>query len=82
MYHSERLGSAVGFDIALEKVYNKPANIKGGMTRRKEAVALWNLIKHEKDMFVADLSDLCRLSDNDDELNYHHDFRCNNCTRV
>ena len=70
MYHSERLGSAVGFDMALEKVYNKPAKIKGGMTRRKEAVALWNLIKHEKYLFVADLSDLCRLSDNDDELNY------------
>lgn len=77
MYHSDRLGSAVGFDMALEKVYNKPAKIKGGiigLTRRKEAVALWNLLKHEKDIIVADLAERCRLSEQEDELNFHHDF--------
>ena len=25
MYHTDKQGSAVGFDMALEKVYNKPA---------------------------------------------------------
>ena len=42
MYHTLRQGSAVRFDMALEKCYNKPANVAGGiirMTRQKEAVA-------------------------------------------
>ena len=59
MYHTLRHGSAVGFDMALEKCYNKhdkPAKVAGGiigMTRQKKAVALWNLLKHEKDRAVA-----------------------------
>ena len=78
MYHTNRQGSAVGFDMALEKVYNKPAKRTGGiigMTRRKEAVGMWNLLKHEKDQYVANMTVLCSFSDEDDELNLHHDFR-------
>ena len=58
MYHTLRHGSAVGFDMALEKCYNNPAKVAGGIigiTRQKEAVALWNLLKHEKDLRVAQL---------------------------
>ena len=43
--------SAVPMDQALEKAYNKPAKGQGGtigFTRRKEAVAQFNLIRHEK----------------------------------
>ena len=78
MYHTLRQGSAVGFDMALEKCYNKPAKVAGGiigMTRRKEAVALWNLLKHEKDLHVAQLLEWCNLGDKDDsELSLHHEF--------
>ncbi|KAG1656508.1 hypothetical protein GQR58_023875 [Nymphon striatum] len=69
MYHTPRQGSAVGLDMALEKCYNKPAKVAGGiigMTRQKEAVALWNLLKHEKDLHVAQLLEWCNLGDKDD----------------
>ena len=69
MYHTLRQGSAVGFDMALEKCCNKPAKVAGGiigMTRQKEAVALWNLLKHEKDLHVAQLLEWCNLGDKDD----------------
>ena len=49
-------GSAVLMDQALEQYYNKPAKGAGGIigyTRRKENVALWNLIKQEKELFVS-----------------------------
>ena len=79
MYHIARQSSAVGFDMALEKCYyNKPAKVAGGiigMTRQKEAVALWNLLKHEKHLHVAQLLEWCNLNDKDDsELNLHHEF--------
>ncbi|KAG1656507.1 hypothetical protein GQR58_023875 [Nymphon striatum] len=78
MYHTPRQGSAVGLDMALEKCYNKPAKVAGGiigMTRQKEAVALWNLLKHEKDLHVAQLLEWCNLGDKDDsELSLHHEF--------
>ena len=78
MYHTLRQGSAVGFDMALEKCYNKPAKVAGGiigMTRQKEAVAVWNLLKHEKDLHVAQLLEWCNLADKDDsELSLHHEF--------
>ena len=41
MYHTQV--NAVGFDMALEKCYNKPAKVAGdiiGMIRWKEAVGL------------------------------------------
>ena len=59
MYHTLRHGSDTEFDMALEKCYNKTAKeVAGGiigMTRQKEAVALWDLLKHEKDLHVAQL---------------------------
>ena len=64
--------------MALEKCYNKTAKVAGGiigMTRQKEAVALWNLLKHEKDIHVAQLLEWCNLGDKDDsELSLHHEF--------
>ena len=78
MYHTLRQGSAVRFDMALKKCYNKPAKVAGGiirMTRQNEAVALWNLLKHEKDIHVAQLLEWCNFGDKDDsELSLHHEF--------
>ena len=80
MYFSSRKCSAVGMDMALEKVYNKPAkNIGGiiGITSKKEAVAQWNLLKHEKDLHVSNMLEWANLSaskDRDSELNLHHEF--------
>ena len=53
--HTVRHGSGVPMDQALEKEYNKPAKGPGGIigiTRRKEAVCKWNIIKHEKAHFL------------------------------
>ena len=36
------------------------------MTRQKEAVALWDLLKHEKDLNLAQLLEWCKLGDKDD----------------
>ena len=64
--------------MTLEKCYNKPAKVAGGiigMNRQKEAVALWNLLKHEKDIHVTQLLEWCNLGDKDDsELSLHHVF--------
>ena len=64
--------------MTLEKCYNKPAKVAGGiigMNRQKEAVALWNLLKHEKDIHVTQLLEWCNLGDKDDsELSLHHEF--------
>ena len=83
VYSTSRKCSAIGMDMGLEKVYNKPAKSIGGiigMTARKEAVAQWNLLKHEKDLHVANMLDWVNLSANKDqvsELNLHHDFASN-----
>ena len=63
-------------DMALEKQYNKPA--KGpsgiiGISRRKEAVCKWNLIRHDKLLYTSNLESLCNLIA-DDEYNLHHEF--------
>ena len=53
--HTNRYGSSVPMDQELEKAYNKPAKCQAGIigvTRRKEAVLKWNLIKHEKNQFT------------------------------
>ena len=66
-YLSERKGSAIGFDQALEKAYNFTAKAAGaiiGSTRQKEAVALWNIIKHQKDLFVSFLRDTANVGEN------------------
>ena len=78
MYHTRQCSR---IDMALEKCYNKPAKVAGGiigMNRQKEAVALWNLLKHEKDIHVTQLLEWCNLGDKDDsELSLHHEFNPN-----
>ena len=85
MHFSKRKGSAVGFDMALEKVFNKTAKIVGGIigfTARKEAVALWNITKHENDLHVAALENWCGMnSEKDSELDLHHAFTSSNAAR-
>ena len=68
--------SAIHFDQALEKEYNK--NVKGsdgivGFTREQEVAAKWNIIKHEKMQYFNFLNDLCNLSINS-EYSLHHGF--------
>ena len=64
--------------MALEKCYNKPAKVTGGiigMTIQKEVVALWDVLEHEKDPHVVQLLEWCKLGDKDDsELSLHHEF--------
>ncbi len=67
-------GSGVPFDQALEQSYNRPAKVSGGIigvTRKKDAVALWDIIKHKKDEYVHLLK---KRDDVDGELSLHHDF--------
>ena len=69
-------GSGVLMDQALEKEYNKPAKGQGGITgvsRRKQAVSQWNIIKHEKSKFTKHLRELCCLNE-DNEYTVHHEF--------
>ena len=75
--HTKRHGRSVPLDQALKKAYTKPAKGQGGvigLTRRKEAVAQWSLIKHEKAEIARFLPELCHL-DNEDEYSLHHKFR-------
>ena len=77
MYMSTKQGSAIAFDMGLEKGYNKPAQTVHGIigyTRRSEALALWNVLKHEKDAYVRNLKEMCHLTDHDDEFSLHHEF--------
>ena len=70
-----KCGSGVPMDQALKKEYNKPASLGGiiGISRRKEAVAQWNIIKHEKSKFTKHLRELCCLNE-DSEYTVHHEF--------
>ena len=67
-------GSGVPFDQALKQHYNHPAKMSGGIigvTRKKDAVALWGIIKHKKDQYV----DLMKTKDDvHGELSLHHNF--------
>ena len=73
---TKRKGSAVPVDQALESKYNKQAKSSSGIigiTRRKEAVCKWGMIKHEK----ANYSNLLRKIssvDQEDEYSLHHEF--------
>ena len=63
-------------DQALEKVYNKKT--KGhcgiiGVTRQKESVAKWNLIKHDKKKYTKYIDDICE-NEQTDEYSLHHEF--------
>ena len=77
-YLSERSGSGIGFDQGLEKVYNHTAKAVGGIigiTRQKEAVAFWDIVKHQKNLFVSFVKDTVSIGDKQDELNIlHHEF--------
>ena len=78
--NESRKGSGVPFDQALEQCYNRPAKVSRGVigvTRMKDAVALWNIIKHEKEQFV----NLLKMEDSvAEELSVHHYF--NQSTRA
>ena len=59
-----------------KSTYNKPAKDQGGIigfSRRKEDVAQWNIIKHEKAKFTNHLRELCCLTEGD-EYSLHHEF--------
>ena len=59
-YLTQRSTSGIGFDQALEKVYNFTSKAIGGIisvTRQKKSVALWDIIKHEKDLYVSFMKD-------------------------
>ena len=63
--HTSRRGSSVLVDQALEKAYSKPAKGPGGviaLTRKKESVTKWNLIKHEKMKYAKFFDDVCEFN--------------------
>ena len=63
-------------DMALENQYNKLAKGSSGITgisRKKEVVCKWNLIRHDKLLYTSNLEILCNLIV-DDEYNLHHEF--------
>ena len=80
--NTTKKGSGVPFDQALEQCYNRPAKVSGGIigvTRKKDAVALWGIIKHKKDQYV-DL--LKKKNDIQEELSLHHDFNPSTTTTI
>jgi len=46
--------------------------------RKKDAVALWGIIKHKKDQYV----DLLKKNDVQEELSLHHDFNPSTATMI
>ena len=63
-------------DQALEKCYNKPAKGKAGIigfTRRKEAVAQYDVIKHEMIQIFNYLQEFCNTN-YESEYDLHHEF--------
>ena len=80
--NGNRKGSGVPFDQALEQCYNRPAKVSGGIigvTRKKDAVALWDIIKHKKDQYVHLLK---MQEDVEGELSLHHDFNQSTATKI
>ena len=52
--HNKKKASAIPMDQALEKAYDKPAKSNSrivGISRRKDALCQWNIIKHENAKF-------------------------------
>lgn len=63
--------------VLVEKSYNFTSKAAAGIigfTREKKAVALWDIIKHEKDRYVAFIKEMAGIGEEGDELNLHHDF--------
>lgn len=76
VHHTNRRFSGMPMDQALEKEYNKKAKGPGGIigiTRQKESVAKWNLMKHEKMYYTKFIDDICDISQTD-EYSLHHEF--------
>ena len=74
--HTTRRCSADPMDQALEKTYNKPAKCQSGIigiSRRKNAVCKWSIIKHEKAKYTEFLEGLCLLNE-DGEYSLHHEY--------
>lgn len=72
----EKNFSSVGMDQGLEMCYNKPAKGQGGiigMTRRKEAVALQDIIKHDTYSLNMLHRRICGITENDEYV-LHHEF--------
>ena len=71
-------GSGVPMDQALEKSYNKTSKSSGGVidiTKRKEAMAKWDLIHHEKLNIRTFMEDVTHLTnDSASEYSLHHEF--------
>mgnify|MGYP002804435058 CR=1 FL=1 len=80
--NGDRKGSGVPFDQALEQCYNRPAKVSGGIigvTRKKDAVALWDIIKHKKDQYVQ----LLKMDEETEgELSLHHDFNYSTAIKI
>ena len=77
MYHTSRKGNGCGIDMGLEKIHNTPAKGPGGCIweiAKKEAMALWNILRYEKDQYRSFLLDLSHQPEYLSELNVHHDF--------
>ena len=76
VHHTVRRASGVPVDQALEQAYNKPAKGSGGMvgiTKRKEAVAKWNIIKHQKAKYTRFIEDVTKVKDYS-EYSLHQEF--------
>ena len=73
VHHTNRSGSGVPIDQALEEEYNKKANGIIGVTRQKESVAKWNLVEHEKSKYRQFIDDLCKI-EQEDEYSLQHEF--------
>ena len=74
--HSCEKGSTVPRDQAFEKAYSKPAKSQSGIigiSRRKKAVAKWNIIKQDKCKFETFLYELSSL-DEEDKYSLRHEF--------
>ena len=70
------------FDQALEQCYNWPTKVSGEIirvTKKKEAVALWGIIKQKKDQYV-DLLKMMEYAQG--ELSVHHDFNPSTATTI
>lgn len=77
--HGDRKFSSIGMDQALEQCYNKPAKGSGGiigMTRRKEAVALQDIIKHDTYSINMLYRKLSGVTENN-EYDLHHEYSKN-----
>lgn len=78
-YMSENSTSGIGMDQGLEKHYNYTAKAIGGIigiTRQKQSVALWDIVKHNKDLFSSFLKDSVSTGNDSafGELSLHHEF--------